>query len=215
MGRRVSMTLPVTEFSFHRLSRAGLRPPPAVSAPPNQAPPRSGRPEPCQCRRALGKRVVPHLQADDVIRHKLRDWREGQIGDQCDAPHAGMVISDKADVVSEGAHARVARKCPRLDHDTGDLRMAREILIRSPSQRGHVLPVIGLSDRALSTSPSNCAFSIVPFLLLGLSIQWPPTPFQSGHEARPGPSQARGRHEAGRSGLCVLLAREHRPDQGE
>jgi len=39
--------------------------------------PPSGRPEPRQCRRALGKRVVPHLHADDVLGHELRDRREG------------------------------------------------------------------------------------------------------------------------------------------
>jgi SOS response associated peptidase (SRAP) len=37
----------------------------------------SGRPEPRQCRRALGEREVPHLYAGNVIGHELRDWREG------------------------------------------------------------------------------------------------------------------------------------------
>ena len=67
-----------------RLRSAGQ--PPASSFPQPTSVMPSG-PEPHQCRRTLGERIVPHLHADDMIGHELRDRRERRVGDQCDAPH--------------------------------------------------------------------------------------------------------------------------------
>ena len=68
-----------------------------------------------------------------------------EIGDQCDTPDACAVTGNEAGIVSEGAHTRIAWKCPRLDHYTGDLWMVSEILVGRSRQRAHVLP----SDRAI------------------------------------------------------------------